>query len=68
MAAPQRREAAPAGEALEARARVSELHRRIEELEALEHAELGRFTALDWLACVVGALALPAALLLWFAR
>ena len=68
MAQPQHRQVAPSGEALEARARVSELHRRIEQLEALEHAELGRFTALDWLACVVGALAFPAALLLWFAR
>ena len=65
---PAHREDAPPSEAEEARARVAELHRRIEELEALGHAELGRFNALDWLVCLLGGLALPAAILLWFAR
>jgi hypothetical protein len=46
---------------------VEELERRIDELEGLDEAELGRFTPLDWVICVVGALALPLIALIWFA-
>ena len=49
-------------------ARARELERRIEELERLDDEALGSFTPLDWLVCALLALALPAALLAWFAR
>jgi hypothetical protein len=48
-------------------ARALELGRRIEELEREEESSFGRFTAWDWLACVVGSLVVPVAALWWFA-
>jgi len=51
-----------------ANARVDELHRRIEELEALAEDRFGRFGAVDWIACVLAAVVLPVLLVLWFAR
>jgi len=68
MAQPSRIEPARADEAAETNPRVLELLRRIEELEALQESALGRFTRWDWLACVLVALVLPAAALLWFGR
>ena len=47
--------------------RAEELERRIEELEALEDSAFGRFTAWDWLVCVIGALVVPAIAAWWFA-
>jgi hypothetical protein len=52
----------------DARARVRELERRIEELEAEQDDRFGRFGVRDWIACVCFALILPTAFLLWFAR
>jgi hypothetical protein len=49
-------------------ARVLELQRRIEELEAQDEDAFGHFGAVDWIACILVALVLPAALLFWFAR
>jgi len=46
---------------------VEELERRIDELEELDDDALGRFTPLDWVICVVGALILPHLALIWFA-
>jgi hypothetical protein len=64
---PARSESAPPAEAPEEGA-VQELHRRIEELELQDESAFGRFTTLDWLACALLSLVLPAALLVWFAR
>jgi hypothetical protein len=61
------REAPPSYESSEARARAEELMRRIEELESLDDSAFGAFGAGDWLVCMLAALALPAAILLWFA-
>ena len=44
-----------------------ELERRIEQLEALDDAEIGRFTGWDWLVCVIGSLVVPAIAMWWFA-
>lgn len=49
-------------------ARVRELVRRIEELESTDDSAFGRFGAADWIACVLLALLVPVAILLWFAR
>ena len=69
MAEPSRVETAAALHAAHATdPRIEELRRRIEELEALDEAELGPFTGWDWLACALVALAVPAALLWWFGR
>jgi hypothetical protein len=46
---------------------IEELERRIDELESLDDDSPGRFTTLDWVICVVGAVALPLLALLWFA-
>ena len=46
---------------------VEDLEHRIEALEALDDSALGRFTALDWVICIVGSVLIPAALLWWFA-
>ena len=46
---------------------VEELERRIDELEGLDEEAFGQFTALDWVICTIGALALPYLALLWFA-
>jgi hypothetical protein len=57
------------GEALRThQQRVAELEQRIAEMEALEDAAFGAFTARDWWACVIGAVVLPALALWWFAR
>ena len=45
-------------------ARVRELERRIEELEAQGDEALGHFTFWDWTACIVGSIALPI-LIIW---
>ena len=68
MAQPCRIEPVQAAEPDEANPRARELLRRIEELEALEESAFGRFTRWDWLACVLVALVLPGAALLWFGR
>ena len=47
---------------------VNELHRRIELLEAGEHEEFGAFTRVDWIACIVGSIVIPIAVLLWVGR
>ena len=49
-------------------AQVAELHRRIRLLEAEDDADFGAFTAVDWLVCVLGALVIPALVLLWVGR
>ena len=46
---------------------VEELERRIEEIEALDDAAVGRFTGWDWLICVLGAVVVPALAMWWFA-
>jgi hypothetical protein len=46
---------------------IEELERRIDELETLDEDAFGQFTTLDWVICVIGALALPYLALLWFA-
>ena len=46
---------------------VEDLERRIEAMEALDDSELGRFTAWDWVICVVGSVLIPVVLLWWFA-
>jgi len=46
---------------------VEELERRIVELEAVDDAEIGSFTGRDWMACVTGAVVIPALVLWWFA-
>jgi hypothetical protein len=68
VAQPSRIERAQAAEAPAADPRIPELLRRIEELEALDESQLGPFTAWDWLACALAALAVPAAVLWWFGR
>jgi hypothetical protein len=49
------------------RQRTAELERRIQALEQLDDASLGRFTAWDWLACVLGGVVGPVLALWWFA-
>ena len=49
-------------------ARVLELQRRIEKLEAQDDELFGRFGVRDWVACILVALIVPTAVLLWFAR
>jgi hypothetical protein len=49
-------------------AQVAELQRRIELLEAGEHEEFGAFTRVDWIACIVGSIVIPIAVLLWAGR
>ena len=49
-------------------ARVAELQRRIEELEAPDEDRFGRFGAGDWIACIIASLVVPAIVVLWFAR
>ena len=44
-----------------------DLEKRIETIEALGDAELGGFTKIDWMLCIVGAVVIPAILLWWFA-
>ncbi len=46
---------------------IEELEQRIEKLEKLDEAAIGRFTGWDWLLCVLGAVALPAFAIWWFA-
>ncbi len=46
---------------------VEDLERTIEAMEALDDSALGRFTAWDWVICVVGSVLIPAVLLWWFA-
>ncbi len=45
-----------------------ELLRRIETISALDDSELGEFTRRDWVICILGALVVPALLLLWLGR
>jgi hypothetical protein len=67
MAQPSRVERVEPEEPVERTARALELGRRIEELELEAESSFGRFTAWDWLACVVGSLVVPVAALWWFA-
>jgi len=46
---------------------AGDLERRIEIIEALGDAELGKFTKLDWLLCIAGSVVIPAILLARFA-
>jgi hypothetical protein len=48
--------------------RIEDLERRIEELEAIDSAQLGSFGTWDWIICVLGAVIVPAAALWWFAE
>lgn len=45
---------------------IAELERRIAILETDDGAGFGHFGALDWCACVLGALVLPYLAVLWF--
>ena len=47
--------------------RVRELERRIQELESIDEAAFGRFTAWDWTACIAFGLALPLLGIWWWA-
>ncbi|MBW2295436.1 MAG: hypothetical protein JRG89_15115 [Deltaproteobacteria bacterium] len=47
--------------------RVRELERRIQELETLDEAAFGHFTAWDWTVCIVFGLALPLLGIWWWA-
>ncbi len=49
------------------RARVEELQQRIEQLEGQDESAFGRFSAWDWLICVLGGIAAPAVAAWWFA-
>ena len=49
-------------------AQVAELQRRIELLEAGEHEEFGAFTRMDWIACILGSIVIPVAIVLWVGR
>ena len=44
-----------------------DLEKRIEAINALGDADLGRFTKWDWVLCIAGAVVIPAILLWWFA-
>ena len=58
----------PAGAERAGRERlVEDLERRIEELEALDDAHVGSFTALDWFFCIAGSVVIPVIALWWFA-
>jgi len=46
---------------------VEELKRRIEFIESTDDAIFGRFSAFDWLVCVLGSFALPAIIAFWAA-
>jgi hypothetical protein len=46
---------------------VEDLERRIEELETLDHLDVGSFTALDWFFCITGSVVIPAIALWRFA-
>ncbi len=43
---------------------VEDLERR---LEALDDADIGSFTALDWFFCIAGSVVIPVIALWWFA-
>ena len=47
--------------------RAAELERRIELLESQRDEEFGAFTRWDWIVCVIGAVALPLVIAIWFA-
>ena len=46
---------------------IEELEQRIENLENLDEASIGRFTGWDWLLCILGGVAVPAFAMWWFA-
>jgi hypothetical protein len=46
---------------------VEDLERRIDELEALDHSDIGNFTSLDWFFCIAGSIVIPVIALWWFA-
>ena len=46
---------------------VEDLERRIEEIEALDDSDVGRFTALDWFFCIAGSVVIPVIALWRFA-
>ncbi len=46
---------------------VRELERRIQKIEQMEESAFGRFTALDWVICVIAFVILPHAVLWLFA-
>ncbi len=45
-----------------------ELLRRIETIAALDDSELGEFNRRDWVICILGALVIPALLMVWIGR
>ncbi len=46
---------------------VEDLERRLEQLQALDDADIGSFTALDWFFCIAGSIVIPVIALWWFA-
>ncbi len=46
---------------------VADLEHRIDELEALDDSDVGRFTTLDWLFCITGSIVIPVIALWRFA-
>lgn len=67
MSSTTAKDPAGGGEQTSRGAIVDELEQRIEEIESLDDAIIGRFTGWDWLACVIGSLVVPAIALWWFA-
>jgi len=49
-------------------AQLDDLHDRIETLERLDESEFGEFSRKDWVVCTLGALVIPALVLLWVGR
>ena len=45
--------------------RVAELHERIDILNGLGESELGKFTRLDWIACILLGAIVPLIVLYW---
>ena len=62
------RESASGPNASAREAQTDELRRRIETLEALDDSDLGEFTRRDWAICTLGALVIPALVMLWIGR
>jgi hypothetical protein len=67
VAAPRSTEPAPSRAPTPRALLIEDLERRIGAIEAADESEVGRFTAWDWVVCVVGAGLAPAFALWWFA-
>lgn len=46
---------------------VTDLERRLDELEALDDSDVGSFTNLDWFFCITGSVVIPVIAVWWFA-